>query len=91
MPPWPATSHPREEHLLPLHVCCGITQERGKVVFDDQVIGKQTCSNTLGRDCLKTADKLKRKDLTGAALCPAEINAAPVILEGNCSKLEMLL
>ena len=36
--------HPREEHLLPLHVCYGMTQGPGKVVFDDQVIGKQTCS-----------------------------------------------
>ncbi|MDD2465644.1 MAG: class III extradiol ring-cleavage dioxygenase [Desulfobulbus sp.] len=36
--------HPREEHLLPLHVCYGMAQQRAEVVFNDQVIGKQTCA-----------------------------------------------
>nr|WP_321466677.1 class III extradiol ring-cleavage dioxygenase [uncultured Desulfobulbus sp.] len=35
--------HPREEHLLPLHVCYGMAGTRAKVVFNDQVIGKQAC------------------------------------------------
>ncbi|MBM9615919.1 dioxygenase [Desulfobulbus rhabdoformis] len=35
--------HPREEHLLPLHVCYGIVQQPAQVVFNDQVIGKQAC------------------------------------------------
>ena len=35
--------HPREEHLLPLHVCYGIAETGAEVVFNDQVIGKQTC------------------------------------------------
>ncbi|MGD9950262.1 MAG: class III extradiol ring-cleavage dioxygenase [Desulfobulbus sp.] len=35
--------HPREEHLLPLHVCYGMAQTKAEVVFNDQVIGKQAC------------------------------------------------
>ncbi|MGB1255279.1 MAG: DODA-type extradiol aromatic ring-opening family dioxygenase, partial [Thiolinea sp.] len=34
--------HPREEHLLPLHVCYGASETVGKQVFDDIVIGKRT-------------------------------------------------
>ena len=34
--------HPREEHLLPLHVCVGMTSAAGKVVFDDQIFGKRS-------------------------------------------------
>lgn len=34
--------HPREEHLLPLHVCCGAAGLAGKLVFDDKVIGKRS-------------------------------------------------
>ena len=36
--------HPREEHLLPLHVCLGAADSQGKgaeVVFNDYVIGKK--------------------------------------------------
>jgi aromatic ring-opening dioxygenase catalytic subunit (LigB family) len=33
--------HPREEHLLPLHVCCGLTQSPAKLVFNDMVMGKR--------------------------------------------------
>jgi len=33
--------HPREEHLLPVHVCQGMAGEPGRVVFDDQILGKR--------------------------------------------------
>jgi len=35
--------HPREEHLLPLHVCAGIAGENGAAVkiFDDCILGKR--------------------------------------------------
>ncbi len=33
--------HPREEHLLPLHVCFGISEEKAEVVFDDYILGKR--------------------------------------------------
>lgn len=33
--------HPREEHLLPLHVCYGAGGGPAKLVFDDQVLGKR--------------------------------------------------
>ena len=33
--------HPREEHLLPLHVCYGITSAKAKLVFAGKVIGKK--------------------------------------------------
>ncbi len=33
--------HPREEHLLPLHVCVGMAKSPAKVVFDDQILGKR--------------------------------------------------
>jgi len=33
--------HPREEHLLPLHVCCGLAGRPAKVVFDDHILGKR--------------------------------------------------
>ena len=36
--------HPREEHLLPLHVCLGITQAKARLVFDGEVIGKRACA-----------------------------------------------
>jgi len=32
---------PREEHLIPLLVCQGMADEAGKVVFDDQILGKR--------------------------------------------------
>jgi 4,5-DOPA dioxygenase extradiol len=34
--------HPREEHLLPLHVCCGAAGTAAKVVFDGYVLGKRS-------------------------------------------------
>ena len=33
--------HPREEHLLPLHVCLGMADKPAKVIFDDQILGKR--------------------------------------------------
>lgn len=33
--------HPREEHLLPVHVCLGMAGKPAKVVFDDQILGKR--------------------------------------------------
>ena len=34
--------HPREEHLIPLHVCFGAASETpAKVIFDNEVIGKR--------------------------------------------------
>ena len=33
--------HPREEHLLPLHVCFGLSGEKGEVIFDDSILGKR--------------------------------------------------
>lgn len=34
--------HPREEHLLPLHVCFGISDEPAEVIFDDCILGKRS-------------------------------------------------
>ncbi len=34
--------HPREEHLLPVHVCASMAQKPGKVVFDDYILGKRS-------------------------------------------------
>ena len=33
--------HPREEHLLPLHVCVGMADKPAKVIFDDRILGKR--------------------------------------------------
>jgi aromatic ring-opening dioxygenase catalytic subunit (LigB family) len=33
--------HPREEHLLPLHVCVGMSDKPAKLVFDDYILGKR--------------------------------------------------
>jgi len=33
--------HPREEHLLPLHVCFGMADKAATVVFDDYILGKR--------------------------------------------------
>lgn len=35
--------HPREEHLLPLHVCAGLSDDVAELVFDGEVLGKKTC------------------------------------------------
>ena len=34
--------HPREEHLLPLHVCVGMAEKPGTLVFDDKILGKRS-------------------------------------------------
>ena len=33
--------HPRQEHLLPLHVCVGMAGDKAKLVFDDYIAGKR--------------------------------------------------
>jgi 4,5-DOPA dioxygenase extradiol len=33
--------HPREEHLLPLHVCLGMANNSATVIFDDYILGKR--------------------------------------------------
>ncbi len=33
--------HPREEHLLPLHVCVGMAGSPAQVIFDDRILGKR--------------------------------------------------
>lgn len=34
--------HPREEHLIPLHVCVGMADGPAKLVFDDYILGKRS-------------------------------------------------
>lgn len=34
--------HPREEHLLPLHVCVGMAQQPAELIFDDYIVGKRS-------------------------------------------------
>lgn len=36
--------HPIEDHLLPLHVCYGITETPAKMVFNDYVLNKKCCA-----------------------------------------------
>ena len=33
--------HPREEHLLPLHVCLGMADKQASTIFDDYILGKR--------------------------------------------------
>ena len=33
--------HPREEHLLPLHLCFGASKKRAVKIFDDYIAGKR--------------------------------------------------
>jgi aromatic ring-opening dioxygenase catalytic subunit (LigB family) len=33
--------HPREEHLLPLHVCVGMANKAATLIFDDDILGKR--------------------------------------------------
>jgi 4,5-DOPA dioxygenase extradiol len=40
--PYARYCHPREEHLLPLHVCLGMADKPAKLVFDDQILGKRS-------------------------------------------------
>lgn len=37
--PYARFCHPREEHLLPLHVCYGAAQQPGKLLFNDALMG----------------------------------------------------
>ncbi len=34
--------HPREEHLLPLHVCLGMADKPASKIFDDYILGKRS-------------------------------------------------
>ena len=34
--------HPREEHLLPLHVCAGMADKPAELIFNDQILGKRS-------------------------------------------------
>ncbi len=42
--PFARYCQPREEHLLPLHVCMGAGSKTAQLVFDKKVIGKKTCA-----------------------------------------------
>lgn len=42
--------HPREEHLLPLHVCCAMADKPGKLIFDDHIMGKRAVAFLWGED-----------------------------------------
>lgn len=33
--------HPREEHLMPLHVCVGMAKKAATLIFDDYILGKR--------------------------------------------------
>ena len=35
-------AHPREEHLLPLHVCAGMAGGPAELAFDDYIVGKRS-------------------------------------------------
>lgn len=39
--PFARYCHPREEHLLPLHVCLGMAGQPAKVVFNDRIMSKR--------------------------------------------------
>ena len=34
--------HPREEHLLPLHVCLGMADKPANLIFDNKILGKRS-------------------------------------------------
>ncbi len=34
--------HPREEHLLPLHVCVGMAEKPASTIFNDYILGKRS-------------------------------------------------
>ena len=40
--PYARFCHPREEHLLPLHVCLGLSENPAKLLFDGKVLGKRS-------------------------------------------------
>ena len=39
--PFARYCHPREEHLLPLHVCLGMAGNPAQTIFDDYILGKR--------------------------------------------------
>jgi hypothetical protein len=41
--PFASYCHPREEHLLHLHVCAGLSNLNATLIFDDTVFDKRTC------------------------------------------------
>lgn len=41
MAPGARYCHPREEHLLPLHVCCAAAKKKGTIIFDNYILGKR--------------------------------------------------
>lgn len=41
MAPGARYCHPREEHLLPLHVCCAAAKSKGTIIFDNYILGKR--------------------------------------------------
>ncbi len=42
--PFARYAHPREEHLLPLHICYGMANSPAELIFSDNVLGKKTCA-----------------------------------------------
>lgn len=40
--PFARYCHPREEHLLPLHVCCSLAQTKAEVVFDAPILKRRS-------------------------------------------------
>ena len=34
--------HPRQDHLLPLHVCVGMAASKAELIFDDYIVGKRS-------------------------------------------------
>lgn len=40
--PYGRYCHPREEHLLPLHVCAALAGKPAKLIFDNQILGKRS-------------------------------------------------
>jgi aromatic ring-opening dioxygenase catalytic subunit (LigB family) len=40
--PFARYCHPREEHLLPLHVCLGMADKPAELIFNDQILGKRS-------------------------------------------------
>ena len=39
--PFARYCHPREEHLLPIHVCAAAAGKPARLVFDDYILGKR--------------------------------------------------
>ena len=42
--PFSRYCHPREEHLLPLHICYGLSSSKAQLLFNGTVLGKKTCA-----------------------------------------------